>query len=119
LKFAISSRTGPKDARVWTVTATNGDVGPAYATQINSFTLLQTAGRRCSPAVTPPSSYPVLLGDIATSGSASAAFTIDFDGCDESARFSAIVPWTSSTYHTGTLFSGFEFRRAHGWDVSR
>jgi endo-1,4-beta-xylanase len=119
LKFAISSKTGPKDARVWTVTATNGDVGPAYATQINSFTLLQTAGRRCHPTVTPPGSYPVLLGDIATSGSASAAFTIDFAGCEESARFSAIVPWSSSTYHTGTLFSGFEFWRGHGWDLTR
>jgi endo-1,4-beta-xylanase len=119
LKFAISSKTGPRDARVWTVTATNGDAGPAYATQINSFTLLQTAGRRCSPTVTPPGSYPVLLGDIATSGSASAAFTIDFAGCDERARFSAIVPWSSSTYHTGTLVSGFEFWRGHGWDLSR
>ncbi|MGB6689625.1 MAG: endo-1,4-beta-xylanase [Terracidiphilus sp.] len=119
LKFDLSSKTGPKDARVWTVTATNGDVGPAYATQINSFTLLQTEGRRCHPTVTPPGSYPVLLGDIATSGSASAAFTIDFAGCDERARFSAIVPWSSSTYHTGTLFSGFEFRRGHGWDLTR
>ncbi len=119
LKFDISSRTGPQDARVWTVTATNGDVGPAYATQIDSFTLLQTLGRRCHPTVTPPASYPISLGDIATSGSASAAFTIDFAGCDENARFSAIVPWTSSTYHTGTLITGFEFHWGHGWDLVR
>ncbi len=119
LKFDISSKTGPQDARVWTVTATNGDVGPAYATQIDSFTLLQTEGRRCHPTVTPPGSYPIPLGDIATSGTASAAFTIDFTGCDQHARFSAIVPWTSSTYHTGTLITGFEFHWGHGWDLVR
>lgn len=117
LKFDISGRTGPRDARVWTITATNGDVGPAYATQINSFNLVQIEGRRCSPKVTAPGSYPISLGDIATSGSASASFTIDFAGCDEHARFSAVIPWSSSTYHTGTLVTGFECHRDHGWDL--
>jgi endo-1,4-beta-xylanase len=87
LKFEISSKTGDRDARVWTITAKNGDVGPAYATQITGFTLLQDSGRRCNPVVTAPSSFPVLLGDIATSGSASAAFTIDFASCDRFAHF--------------------------------
>ncbi|HUH62811.1 MAG TPA: endo-1,4-beta-xylanase [Terracidiphilus sp.] len=119
LKFAVSSRTGPRDARVWTVTATNGDAGPAYATQISGFTLQQIEGRRCHPKVTAPGSYPISLGDIATSGSASAAFTIDFAGCDEHVRFSAIVPWSSSTYHTGTLITGFEFHRGQGWNRER
>ena len=110
LKFSLSTKAGQKDTSVWTLTATNGDVGPAYATQINSFTLRQIEGRRCSPVVTPPSDYPVLLGDIATSGSASAAFTLDLKGCDSSARFAVTAPWSSSVYHTGTFDSAPEFR---------
>jgi len=116
LKFDISSRTGDRDARVWTLTATNGDAGPAYATQINSFTLHQISGRRCSPIVTPPSSYPVLLGDIPTSGTASAAFTIDFASCDRDARFTLSAPWSSSVYHTGTFESWMDFHRDHDWN---
>jgi endo-1,4-beta-xylanase len=84
-----------------TLTATNGDVGPAYATQINGFELQQTEGPRCAPAVTAPGSYPILLGDLAVSGSASAAFTVDFTSCSESSRFSLRVPWSSATYETG------------------
>ncbi|MGH9599035.1 MAG: endo-1,4-beta-xylanase, partial [Terracidiphilus sp.] len=81
LRWAISARSGPPDARVWTITATNGDAGPAYATQIDSFTLRQVEGRRCSPAVTAPGSFPISLGDIPTSGAASAQFTINFASC--------------------------------------
>jgi len=113
LKFAITSKTGDKDAQVWTLTATNGDVGPAYATQINGFNLKQESGRHCSPVVTPPSSFPVVLGDIAAGGSASAAFTIDFKGCERFARFSLRAPWSSATYHTGTFVSDFDNRKEH------
>jgi endo-1,4-beta-xylanase len=113
LTFAISSKSGPRDARVLTLTATNGDVGPAYATQINGFTLLQIWGAPCAPVVTPPGSYPVVLGDIAAGSSASAEFTIDFAGCDRFARFTLIMPWSSATYDTGTFVSAMEFRRDH------
>jgi len=118
LKWAVSGRSGPRDARVWTITATNGDAGPAYATEISSFTLRQIEGRPCSPAVTAPGAYPVSLGDIPTSGSASASFTIDFAGCGPFARFALSMPWTSSTYHTGTFVFYPEFRRDrdHDWD---
>jgi endo-1,4-beta-xylanase len=119
LKFAISSKTGDRDERVWTITATNGDVGPAYATQITGFTLVQDTGRRCTPVVTPPSSFPVLLGDIATSGTASAAFTIDFGSCDRFAHFILSMPWSSATYDTGTFVSGFDFRRDLDHDGDR
>jgi endo-1,4-beta-xylanase len=111
LKFEVSSVTGTKDARVFTITATNGDVGPAYATQITGFSLEQIEGRRCSPVVTPPSALPVSLGDLATSGTASASFTVNFAGCDDRARFAIVAPWSSSTYHTGTLRWPTEFRR--------
>lgn len=115
LSWAISERSGDRDARVWTITATNGDAGPAYATQINSFTLLQMEGRRCSPKVTAPGSYPISLGDIPTSGTASAQFTIDFAGCDSGARFVLTMPWSSAVYHTGTFVTYHQFYRGVPW----
>ena len=111
LSFAIATQTSESDTQVWTITATNGDVGPAYDTQITGFHLLQIEGPRCSPVVTPPSAYPVQLGDIAVSSSASAAFTINFSGCGPLARFVLSMPWTSATYDTGTFVSFPEFRR--------
>ena len=110
LSFTISSKTGAQNARAWTVTATNGSVGTAYATQISGFTLTQTSGAACTPVITPPSSYPVVLGDIPASGTASASFTIDFTGCAALNRFTMSVPWSSATYDTGTYVSGNQFR---------
>jgi endo-1,4-beta-xylanase len=111
LKWSLSSKSGRKDTRVWTIKATNGDVGPAFTTQITGFTLRQVEGRPCTPVVTAPGSYPIVLGDIATSGTASTSFTIDFAHCSDSARFAVSVPWSSATYHTGTLVEFPEFHR--------
>jgi len=121
LKFSLGSKAGEskdggKDTRVLTLTATNGDVGPAYATQIGGLTLRQVFGRRCSPKVTASGSYPIMLGDIATSGSASASFTVSFAGCGSDAAFLVSAPWSSSTYHTGTFISGVVARGERGWE---
>jgi endo-1,4-beta-xylanase len=115
LSFSVSDDRGKQhDTRVFTVTATNGDVGVAYATQINGFTLQQFGGERCRPVVTPPSGYPILLGDLAAGGTASATFTVSFDGCGDFADFVLSVPWTSATYDTGTFVSVIHHRRDHG-----
>jgi len=60
MTLSISSTAGETDTRVLTVTATNGNVGPAYETQINGFTVMQVAGppSNCRPTVTAPGSYP-------------------------------------------------------------
>jgi endo-1,4-beta-xylanase len=110
LSFLIPGKTGPQNARVWTVTASNHGSGTAYATQINGFILTQVAGASCTPVITPPSSLPVVLGDIASGGSASAAFTIDFTGCASLARFTLNMPWSSATYDIGTFAQGNQFR---------
>ena len=98
-----------KDNAVITVTATNGDVGPAYATQVTGFKLVQFFGPPCTPVVTPLSSLPVQLGDLAVNGSASTSFTVDFTGCRSQASFLFNATWTSSTYHTGTLSTVVSF----------
>lgn len=110
LSFTIASKAGPQNARVWTISANNPSSGTAYATHITGFTLTQMAGAACTPVVTPPSSYPIALGDIASGASASAIFTINFTGCAALARFTLAVPWTSATYNTGTFALGNQFR---------
>jgi endo-1,4-beta-xylanase len=110
MTFAVTGKTGAQNARVWTVTATNGTVGTAYATQITGLTLTQTSGAACAPVITPPSSFPVSLGDIPAGGSAGASFTINFTGCATLARFTMSAPWSSATYDTGTYVLGNQFR---------
>ncbi len=50
LKFSLSQRPAGKNTSLLTLTATNGDVGPAYATQITGLTLQQIHGRPCMPS---------------------------------------------------------------------
>jgi endo-1,4-beta-xylanase len=106
LQFALTGVKGSPKTQTYTITitATNGSVGPAYTTEITSLTLTQALGAKCSATVTPASgSFPVLMGDIPTSGSATAQFTLTFKGCGPFAAFVLEAPWTQATYHTGTL----------------
>jgi len=110
LSFSVTSKTGPPNARVWTITANNPSQGTAYMAQITGFTLTQVAGASCTPVVSPVH-FPVVLGDIASGQTASTEFTIDFTGCPNLARFTLNMPWTSANgAYTGTLVSGNQFR---------
>jgi endo-1,4-beta-xylanase len=111
MTFSASTVPGERDTRTVTITATNGNVGPAYNTLINGFTLTQISGPSCTPTITPPSAYPISLGDIATSGSASASFTISIVGCNPNSQFTVSVPWSSATYDTSTFVTTQNFRR--------
>ncbi|MBV9406651.1 MAG: endo-1,4-beta-xylanase [Acidobacteriaceae bacterium] len=107
----IASKSGPQNARVWTIAMNNPGPGTAFATQIDGFTLTQTSGAACTPVVTPPSSYPIVLGDVTSGGSATAAFTIDFTGCPSLARFAVNMPFSSTGgANTGSLTRNNEFR---------
>jgi endo-1,4-beta-xylanase len=97
LTFSVTSKTGPRNARVWTVTATNPSSGIAYTVQINGFTLTQPGfAGGCSPVVTPPSSFPVSLGNLGAGASASVSFTIDFTGCHDLPLFLLEMPWSEA-----------------------
>jgi endo-1,4-beta-xylanase len=107
LRLMVTNKTGPQNARAWTITAKNPSTGVSFTTQLNGFTLTQLSGAACTPVVTPPSAFPIVLGDIAGNDSASTAFTIDFTGCPSSARFSLGIPWSAANgAYTGTLTSG-------------
>jgi endo-1,4-beta-xylanase len=109
LTFSAATQSTGSGAYTLTLTATNGSVGPAYATQISNLSLTQVWGPPCSPKVTPPSAYPVLLGDIATSGSASATFSVNAAGCSPGATFILSAPWNSAVYDTGVFVSPENF----------
>ena len=111
LAFTSSISAGTKDTRTITLTATNGDVGPAYNTQITGLTLTQKSGLYCTPVITSPASFPIVLGDIPAGGTASASITISLKGCDPFARWLVTAPWTSATYETGTFRLTTNFRR--------
>src|SRR6185437_2272840 len=109
LTFSLTSSNASNQTRLITITATNGNAGPAYTTQISGLTLRQTAGVPCTPVVSASGSFPVSLGDIPTGGSASATIAIDFSSCNRFARFTMSMPWTQATYHTGTFQSQYEY----------
>jgi endo-1,4-beta-xylanase len=111
LKFSARMTAGTRNTRTLTITATNGTVGPAYSTQINGFTLKQDSGPPCTPQVTAPGAFPISLGDIAPGASARASWTISLVGCNPNSEFVLKAPWSSSTYHTGTLVREIEFSR--------
>jgi endo-1,4-beta-xylanase len=101
LNFHITSKTGPKNARVWTITADNPGPGTAYTVQINSFALQQLGQQGkdnvpCSPAITSPTTFPLLLGDIAQGESASTTITVDFSACHSRAPFIMQMPWSQA-----------------------
>ena len=60
--------------------------------------------------MTPPSKYPVVLGDVGGGGTASASFTVQFlckhaagDGDRDDPRYILWAPWSANTYETGVL----------------
>ncbi len=111
MKFSAAVSASANGTSIITVTARNGDAGMAYSTQINSVTLSQDSGPRCTPVVTPPGAFPISLGDIPANGSASVSFTVDLRGCNPHTEWNVSVPWSSSVYETGTFHFETDFSR--------
>jgi len=103
LTVSLTSQTGSRSARVFTLTATNPSAGTAYSTQIGGFSLMQRWGPPCRPEITGSSGFPVSLGDIPPSGTATISFTVNFEHCSELALFDLLAPWSSATYETGRV----------------
>jgi endo-1,4-beta-xylanase len=105
MTLALTGRSGSLQSQTWTVTASNPGEGTAYGTQISDVLLFQVHGRPCQAIVTPPSKYPVAIGDVAGGSSASVALTVKFQHCPDpdDARFILWAPWSANVYQTGTL----------------
>ena len=105
LTFAVSSTTDIGDGRVYTLTATNGGPGTAYAVQLAGFSIQAVADDHCRTLVVSPTAFPIALGDLPTGSSASVSFTVRFFGCGDADDFTFSTPWTSATYDNGTFTS--------------
>jgi endo-1,4-beta-xylanase len=103
MTVAITGQSGAPQSQTWTITATNPSEGTAYNTEINGAFLFQVRGRPCRAMLTPPSKYPVALGNVGGGGMASASFTAQFKHCGDDARFVLWAPWSANVYETGTL----------------
>jgi endo-1,4-beta-xylanase len=104
LTGSITGKTGPANARAWTLQLSNRGPGTAYAAQITGFKLRQTAGAACTPVVS--GSVPANLGDIPEGTSATANVTVDFSSCAPLASFSVDVPFNSSAGWNGDPAKG-------------
>jgi endo-1,4-beta-xylanase len=111
LTVTSSVAAGTQDTRTVTLTATNGNVGTAWATQINGFTLTQLSGPSCTPVVTAPSVFPISLGDLPANGTASVTFKISIVGCNPNAQWTITAPWGANTYENGTFTVNTDFNR--------
>jgi hypothetical protein len=106
----ITAKTGPSNARVWTLTFTNNGPGTAMNVQVNSLNLTQTFGAACTPAVTFPETFPFPVGNIIPASTGSTSITIDFTGCPANARFTANISFSANSgIVTGTVIRYNQF----------
>jgi len=100
----IIAKSGPQNARVWTLSLLDNGPGGAFGTAITSFTLTQVSGTACTPVIgTAP---PLAVGDLAPAQTGTANLTIDFTGCAAAARFTAKFTYSAN----GGTVSGFVIR---------
>ncbi|MEQ1885708.1 MAG: hypothetical protein ABL967_11655 [Bryobacteraceae bacterium] len=95
LSGVVTSKTGPQNARVWGVEISNSGNIPATGTTLDSFVLTQTFGPACSPVVS--TSLPAGAGTIAPGSSGIANVTINFSGCNTTARFRLAAAFSANS----------------------
>jgi hypothetical protein len=90
----IIAKSGPQNARVWTLSLLNNGPGGAFGTAINSFTLTQSFGAACTPVI--GTTFPLAVGDLAPTQTGTGNVTIDFTGCAAAARFTARFTYSAN-----------------------
>jgi hypothetical protein len=89
----ITGKSGPANARDWTLSLTNS--GPAGADAIiPSFTLAQTFGANCTPHI--GGAFPLTVPTLSAGQTGSADVLIDFTGCAANARFTATFTFSAN-----------------------
>ncbi|HWW14797.1 MAG TPA: choice-of-anchor Q domain-containing protein [Candidatus Dormibacteraeota bacterium] len=90
----IFAKSGPQNARAWTVSLLDNGPGGAFGTAINSFTLTQTFGTACAPVI--GTAFPLAVGDLGPGQTGTADVTIDFTSCAAGARFTARFTYSAN-----------------------
>jgi len=96
LSGLVVAKSGPSNARVWSISVTNLGATPAYEVTLGNLQLTQTFGAACTPVITAPTATPIMLGMIAPGNAATGTYTINFTGCPLNARFTMKVPISTS-----------------------
>ena len=117
LNGSISSRSGAAAARQWILTLTNSGLGAATGARITGVALTQAGGVACSSSpviidpVPPPSpASPLLVGNVGTSSSGTAAgMTLNFGGCAPSARFKVVISFAADGGYSGSTTLNNQF----------
>ena len=114
MTFSASVVPGERDTRTVTITATNGDVGPAYTTQISGLhadpdlragvhTDDYSAGQLSDCAGRYPNEWH-----------GERVLYCQHRRCNPNSQFTLSVPWSSAVYDTGTLTTTLDFKRGNG-----
>jgi len=92
----IIAKTGPVNARVWTLSLLDNGPGVTQAVLIHDFTLTQTFGAACKPILKNAASFPLSLGNLGPSQTGTTTVTLDFTGCAATARFTAKFTYSAN-----------------------
>ncbi len=98
LNAAIAGKSGPANARVWSVAIQNTGAGAAVNAQLNALTLTQTFGPACSPVVL--TALPAVAGTLAPATSAVVPVTINFSACAVTSRFRVGLGYSANSGST-------------------
>jgi hypothetical protein len=86
---SITGKSGPTNARLWSIQVGNSGPATAAGAQVSSIVLTQVGRLACNPAVT--SALPTSAGNLAAGASVTVPVTFDFSTCVGNARFTANI----------------------------
>jgi hypothetical protein len=98
----VSSKSGPANARQWTITITNSGPGTAYNLQFAGLIFNQTFGTACTPVRDTPL-LPAALGDVPVNSAVQQNVTLDFSSCPANARFTVNIIYLANGGSSGGL----------------
>jgi hypothetical protein len=107
LASSISNKTGSTAARTWTMLALNGGLAAANSTSIANVRFTQTGGTACVPKVA-AGAFPLSLGNLSPSQTATGNVVVDFTGCDSTSKFTVAISLSANdgrTTATSTLLN--------------
>ncbi len=90
----IIAKSGPTNARVWTLSLYDNGPAGAAGTSVPTFTLVQTGGAACTPVRN--SALPLQFGTVSAGQMGTANVTIDFTGCAANSRFTATFTYSAN-----------------------
>ncbi len=90
----LVGKSGPSNARGWTLSFQNNGPGGASQTQVSSFTLTQTSGPDCKPVL--KSNFPLIFANLAPGQTGTTSVSIDFTGCAALSRFTVKFNFTAN-----------------------